>query len=124
MGFKFLRHISRTVGLAFLIDLSDERYMDAFDTLSEELRSYAPELLDKPKVVIGTKIDDPEAAEHLENLRNARSDLSILGLSNITGEGLDGVKQAFIRLVGDAGNPQDDGFTTVVDNDAQYREEP
>jgi hypothetical protein len=56
-------------------------------------------------------------------LRNARSDLSILGLSNITGEGLDGVKQAFIRLVGDAGNPQDDGFTTVVDNDAQYREE-
>ena len=124
MGFKFLRHISRTVGLAFLIDLSDERYMDAFDTLSEELRSYAPELLDKPKVVIGTKIDDPEAAEHLENLRNARSDLSILGLSNITGEGLDGVKQAFIRLVGDAGNPKDDGFTTVVDNDAQYREEP
>ena len=41
MGFKFLRHISRTKGLVYLIDLSDENYLDSFDILSEELRKYS-----------------------------------------------------------------------------------
>src|SRR5690554_3257107 len=61
MGLKFLRHIARTVALAFLIDLSDERYATALETLQGEIKEYAPELLEKPYVVIGTKIDLEEA---------------------------------------------------------------
>jgi GTP-binding protein len=124
MGFKFLRHIARTSGLAFFIDLSDERYLSAYGTLTEELRSYAPQLLEKPQVIIATKLDEPDAPEHLEDLRKSFDGVTVLGLSNITGEGLDGVKQAFIRLVGTAEKPVDDGFTTVVDTEAEYREEP
>ncbi len=123
MGFKFLRHISRTVGLAFMIDLSDDRYESAYDTLCEELRSYAPALLEKGQVIIGTKIDEEGAKERLANLRSLRSDLDILGLSNITGEGLDAVKQAFIRLVGESKRTRDDSFTTTIDTEAEYREE-
>ncbi|MDD3366016.1 MAG: GTPase ObgE [Sphaerochaetaceae bacterium] len=124
MGIKFLRHISRTVGLAFIIDVTDERCESAYDTLCEELRSYAPSLLEKPHVVIGTKIDEPEGKERLAQLQSARPDLLILGLSNISGEGIEEVKQAFIQLVGQSGKPKDDGFTTVVDTDAVYREHP
>jgi GTP-binding protein len=124
MGFKFLRHISRTVGLAFMIDLTDERFLTAYDTLCDELRSYAPELLEKSQVVIGTKIDDPEAADNLDKLRSEKPGLTVIGLSNITGEGLEEVKQAFIHLVGKANKPKEDGFSTVVDTEAEYREEP
>lgn len=123
MGFKFLRHISRTVGLAFLIDLTDERFESAYVTLCEELRSYAPSLLEKGQVVIGTKIDEPEAKERLLQLRQQQPELNILGLSNITGEGLDDVKKAFIHLVGESNKPVDDGFTTTIDTEAEYREE-
>lgn len=123
MGFKFLRHISRTVGLAFLIDLTDERFESAYVTLCEELRSYAPSLLEKGQVVIGTKIDEPEAKERLLQLRQQHPEMNILGLSNITGEGLDDVKKAFIHLVGESNKPVDDGFTTTIDTEAEYREE-
>ena len=123
MGFKFLRHISRTSGLAFLIDLTDENFLTAYEKLSHELESYAPELLDKRQVIIGTKIDLPEAKENLKELKKSKKELQIIGLSNITGEGLDKVKQAFIYLVGDAEKSFDDQFESNVDFDAVYREE-
>jgi GTP-binding protein len=103
MGIKFLRHISRTAGLAFLIDLSDDNYLLAFDTLSQELGNYAGDLLEKPKIVIGTKLDDPIAPQRLQELQTARPDLHILGLSNVTQEGLEDVKKAFIELVSVSG---------------------
>ena len=125
MGFKFLRHIARTIGLAFLIDLSDDRFLEAYDTLCEELRSYAPELLEKPQVVIGTKTDEESAPERLAILKKARPELNVIGLSNFTGEGLDEVKQAFIHMVStsERRTEVDSDFTTTVDKDAEYREE-
>ena len=121
MGLKFLRHIARTVALAFLIDLSDERYATALETLQGEIKEYAPELLEKPYVVIGTKIDLEEAPERLAELQ---AKYPVIGLSNISTEGVEEVKSAFINLVNVAGKEIDDGFTTVVDHDAHYREEP
>ena len=125
MGIRFLRHISRTIGLAFLIDLSDERYMDAYSVLCEELRSYAPELLDKPQVVIGTKIDEEGTHERLGELRNKYPGLNVIGLSVFTEEGLEEVKQAFIHMVSNAERKTEvqTGFTTIVDTEAEYREE-
>ncbi len=121
MGLKFLRHIARTVALAFLIDLSDERYVTALETLQGEIKEYAPELLEKPYVVIGTKVDLEEAPERLAELQ---ASYPIIGLSNISTEGVEEVKSAFINLVNVAGKEIDDGFTTVVDHAAHYREEP
>ncbi len=125
MGIKFLRHIARTVGLAFIIDLSDDRYMQAYDTLCEELNAYASELLEKPQVVIGTKIDEEGAPERLVELQAARPELKVIGLSNFTGEGLDLVKQAFILMVSNSERRTEAevNFTTTVDPDAEYRDE-
>lgn len=126
MGFKFLRHISRTKGLAYLIDLSDENYLEAFDILSAELRKYSQELADKDYVIIGTKIDEDGADKRFEELKSKFSSCTVLPLSIYDDDLLLPVKQAFIRLAGkeeerkleDAG-----GFTTKVNKDAVYRDE-
>jgi GTP-binding protein len=132
MGIKFLRHINRTTGLAFLIDLSDDRYLDAYEILCKELEAFEPALLQKKQVLIGTKIDEPGAEEHLRELREKYPDKDIIGLCVYYDQGVDEVKQAFIRMVGDAENPalqalresKGGGFSTKVDLDAEYPDEP
>jgi len=134
MGFKFLRHISRTTGLAFLIDLSDDRYLTAYEKLSDELEAYSPELLDKPKVIIGTHLDEEEkdAPKHLEEIKAKYPDIKVIGLCVYLEQGVDEVKQSFIKMVGDNENETLEtlrnnaagGFSAHVDNDAYYPENP
>lgn len=126
MGFKFLRHISRTKGLAFFIDLSDESCLDSYDILCGELGTYAPALLEKPQVIIASKLDEDGAQERLEALRARLAGKDIHPLSIYMDETVEDVKQAFIRLVATSGIVEDEeggGFTTRVDNDAFYRDE-
>ena len=126
MGFKFLRHISRTKGLAFFIDLSDESCLDSYDILCGELGTYAPALLEKPQVIIASKLDEDGAPERLEALRARLAGRDIHPLSIYMDETVEDVKQAFIHLVATSGIVEDEeggGFTTRVDNDAFYRDE-
>lgn len=125
MGFKFLRHISRTKGLAYLIDLSDENYLTAFDILSGELKKYSENLVNKPYVIIGTKIDEDGADERFEELKSRFSGVSVLPLSIYDDDLLLPVKQAFMHLAMSGGKKEDasGGFTTKVNNDATYRDE-
>lgn len=126
MGIKFLKHITRTQGLAFLIDLSDNRYLNAYDALCKELYAFEPSLLDKPQVIIGTHLDEDGAPEHLEELKRKYADKVVLGICVFLEEGVTDVEKAFLRLVAEAGKKPDDAssFTTRVDADAEYREEP
>ena len=126
MGFKFLRHISRTKGLAFLIDLSDENYLDSYSILTNELHSYAPELLKKPQVIIASKYDEDNAEERYEKLQEQFGDTPVHKLSIYMDETVEDVKHAFIKMVADSGIKEvndNGGFTTKVDNDAYYRDE-
>jgi GTP-binding protein len=123
MGYKFLRHISRTVALAFFIDLSDDSYLTAYPTLLDELKSYAPSLIEKPLMIIGTKIDEEGTEERLKELQQTITDYTVLPLSNITGEGLLEIKHQFVLITHlDESKPADEGFTAVIDTSAEYRE--
>ena len=95
LGLKFLKHISRTKGLAFLIDLSDPNFLSAFATLLGELRDYSEELAAKPRLLLGTKLDLPETDEHLEELRKAFPEEKVLGLSAFTHKGLEELRREF-----------------------------
>ena len=125
MGFKFLRHISRTKGLVYLIDLSDENYLDSFDILSEELRKYSEEIAEKKYIIIGTKIDEPDAEERFEKLKEKYSLETVLPLSIYADELLEPVKQAFMTLadLGVKKEISNGGFTSSMDMDAVYRDE-
>ena len=125
MGFKFLRHISRTKGLAYLVDLSDENYLTSFDKLYTELKEYSEDLVNKPYVIIGTKIDEDEAEERFSKLKEKYKDVEVLPLSIYMDELLEPVKKAFVKLSGILVDKKEDngGFTSVMNMDAEYRDE-
>jgi GTPase len=99
LGLRFLKHISRTKALAFLIDLSDENWESAFGILLDELRSFSTELAQKRRVVIGTKLDLPETEGRLEALAAALPAESVSGISVFSGQGLDLIQDLFLRMV-------------------------
>jgi GTP-binding protein len=60
LGHQFLRHVERARVLCILIDLApvdDTSPQAQLDVLLRELESYDPQLLERPRVIVGTKID-------------------------------------------------------------------
>jgi GTP-binding protein len=99
LGIRFLKHISRTACLAYLIDLSDENWKEAFDILAEELHSFSPLLAEKSRIIIGTKLDLPEAQERFEDFKARYKDETVFGISVFSQEGLESLKDAFYSQV-------------------------
>ncbi|GMO30794.1 MAG: GTPase ObgE [Termitinemataceae bacterium] len=99
LGIRFLKHISRTAALAFLIDLSDENYLQAFDILKGELNSYSEELLTKKRIVVGTKLDTEDASQHLEQLKGQLHGENVVGISVFSAEGINELSQIFNSMV-------------------------
>ena len=60
LGHKFLKHIERARVLCVMVDLADIDGPDPYEQeriLLNELSEYQPELLERPRVVVGTKSD-------------------------------------------------------------------
>lgn len=103
LGFKFLKHISRTQCLLFIIDASDENYLTAYETLEKELAAYSPELAKKPRMVLCNKIDVEGALERAEEIKKSiqekDSDISVLSVSVLNNIGMKALQGAIIQLV-------------------------
>ncbi|MCL1818568.1 MAG: GTPase ObgE [Spirochaetaceae bacterium] len=102
LGLKFLKHISRTAALAFLVDLSAEGWEGAFDILRGELAGYSPELAAKKRVLVATKLDLAEARERFPLFQQRHAEERVLGISAITHTGLDELRREFGSLVAQA----------------------
>ncbi|MDR1247728.1 MAG: Obg family GTPase CgtA [Treponema sp.] len=105
LGIRFLKHIARTTALAFLIDLSEDTYLEAFDILLGELGSFSPELIQKPRILVGSKTDKDDLAEtpaeRLAILQSRYPEETVWGISVFSGEGLDELAAALGRLAGE-----------------------
>jgi len=113
LGIRFLKHISRTQALAFLIDLSDDNYLDAFDILLNELNSFSEELAKKKRLLAGTKTDLEGTAERLACLSAKYPAEEIIGISVFSGDGMEELTRAFMRLTSgqEAENEKEDELT-------------
>ena len=82
LGHRFLRHIERARVLVILVDLASVEGRSAEEqerVLLEELRRYRPELLERPRVVVGSKLDlAPDAVTGCD-----------LSISAVVGTGVD-----------------------------------
>jgi GTP-binding protein len=114
LGFRFLKHISRTSALAFLIDLSDNNCLEAFDILLNELNTYSPDLIKKKRLIVGTKTDLEETSQKLAELAAKYSSEEIMGISVFTGDGIKELSYAFLRLTE---HTEEDDDAQVIDED-------
>src|SRR4051794_21540669 len=86
LGHQFLRHVERARVLVVLLDLApvDERSAaDQERILVDELRRYRPDLLDRPRIVVGSKGDVATQA-FADDDESGR-----LTISGVTREGVD-----------------------------------
>lgn len=99
LGLEFLRHISRTRLLVYVLDIA-EAPADDLTTLQNELRSFDPSLLELPALVALNKCDvadDDEIAEATHEL--TRFGLPVLPISAQEGRGLPELKDAIFDLL-------------------------
>jgi GTP-binding protein len=111
LGHQFLRHIERARVLCMLIDLApmDGTWpADQERILLRELGEYQPELLDRPRVVVGTK-GDVVPHEDLEVLEWDRPVISA-----VTGQGVRELVGRLASLVHEAREAEDAGADGVV----------
>ncbi|AFG37936.1 GTPase ObgE [Spirochaeta africana] len=95
LGLRFLRHIARTRGLVFLLDVTKPNPGEVFRMLLDELRSYAEELVELPRMVIANKVDLDPDGEYLARFREEiPADETVLALSNFSRQGLEEVIRA------------------------------
>lgn len=99
LGTKFLKHIERTAGLLFLIDLSDDNYKEAYTVLNAELLKYSDKLKDRPRIIVGSKLDIEGTAERLQELKSQFPDMTVIGISVFNRWGMGELKKAMLNIV-------------------------
>ncbi len=111
LGIRFLKHIARTRGLAFVIDIGDADMQHSYATLREELGAYSRELLTKDACIVLTKTDRIATGEveatvletfHRDISSDTAGELSeqipIFPVCALTGEGLEELRQGLVAL--------------------------
>lgn len=103
LGIRFLKHISRTAGLLFMIDCSDESCLDAYDLLLKELEEFGKALAEKPRIVLCNKIDIEGALENAQRVKRAiqekEPDVTVIALSVAARTNVEEARREIISLV-------------------------
>ena len=84
LGHAFLRHIKRCKIIVILIDMAgtDNRApWDDYKQLLKELELYDPAMLDRPRLVVANKMDEPQAEENLKTFKRKVRKVAVLPIS-------------------------------------------
>jgi GTP-binding protein len=106
LGDQFLKHIERTRALVHLLDGAkplDEMLEDRA-TIERELAAWNPKLIEKPTIVVVSKLDLPDARERLLELQAI--DPQARGISSATREGVQELVYAIWQTIKDAPMPE------------------
>ena len=127
LGHLFLRHVERARVLVLLLDLATVEGVSPDEqerVLLDELGRYRPDLLERPRLVVGSKADVATVAP---------ADLPELRLSAVTRDGVDRFLGTLANLVDEARGaepveegfvvlrPAEEGFSVVRDDDGAFR---
>lgn len=99
LGLEFLRHISRTRLLAFVVDISTDMTA-TMEALRKELEEYDPKLLELPAVVVVNKIDlaSPDEVDRAIDSLSAFG-LPVVAVSALEGHRLEDVRDTLFALL-------------------------
>ena len=96
LGHDFLRHVERTKLLIYVLDMGGVDGRDPvhdYASLRHELQLYNEDLIHRPALVLGNKMDLPDAADHLARFIK-ETGITPLTLSAEQGDGIDKLKEA------------------------------
>jgi len=105
LGHRFLKHIERARVLCVMLDLNDIEGPDPYEQeriLLNELGQYQPDMLERPRVVVGTKSD------------SAIFDWDGMAISSVTSQGVRELVQKMSELVFEARQAQPDSEGIVI----------
>jgi GTP-binding protein len=105
LGHEFLRHIERCKVLVLLLDMagSDNRPpWDDYKNLLNELELYDPTLLERPRLVVANKMDEPTAEENLKKFKRRIRKTPVLPIAAAFDEGIEKFKKMIREAVQDA----------------------
>ena len=105
LGHAFLRHIARCRIIVILLDMAgtDNREpWDDYASLLQELELYDPALLEKPRLVVANKMDEPAAEAMLKKFKRKITKTPVLPISAAFGQGI----PEFRRLIRKAAQAQ------------------
>jgi GTP-binding protein len=101
LGTQFLRHIERTRILIHLIDagtIDREHPLDHFKTVNRELKSFNPQLTQKPQIVALNKMDLPGSQEAADAFA-AALDAEVILISAIKKRGIQRLISRILELL-------------------------
>ena len=106
LGHAFLRHIQRCKILVLLLDMAgtDAREpWDDYKQLLSELGLYDEALLDRPRLVVANKMDEPVAEENLKKFKRKIRKVPVLPISAAFDEGIEKFRKTIREMVEAAG---------------------
>lgn len=107
LGHQFLRHVERARVLLVLVDLAAYDMVSPADQLKvllKELGNYQPDLLDRPRLVVGSRVDVETADIEFDGLK----------ISAVAGTGLDALVGQLAALVIEAREEVEETVGIVV----------
>lgn len=106
LGDQFLRHVERTRVLLHLLDgaKSTEEILHDKETIEHELEAWNPALVERPVILVVSKLDLPDAQERLQELRAQFPE--IRGISSATGEGVRELVYAAWKIIQETPLPE------------------
>ncbi|CAK1228730.1 GTPase ObgE [Fructobacillus tropaeoli] len=115
LGFQFLRHVERTRVILHLVDMSGIEGQDPYvqyKKILTELKEYDPTILERPQIVVATKMDMPDSEELFAKFQEqvqADSGLAktpeIVSISAVTHDGVDALLRETADLLDQAPVP-------------------
>src|SRR6185503_16594264 len=104
LGHQFLRHIERCKVLILLLDMAgaDNRApWEDYQNLLKELELYDPGLLERPRLVVANKMDEPAAEENLKKFKRRIRKTPVLPIAAAFDEGIEKFKKVIRESVED-----------------------
>lgn len=103
LGDQFLKHIERTRILVHLVDVSQPERNPVADyrVVQRELGLFNRDLLERPQIVAASKMDSLNSRRQLGHLKAlcTRSGVPFVGISAVTGEGIDELVRLLARML-------------------------
>jgi GTP-binding protein len=109
LGHEFLRHVERCKVLVLLLDMAgvDGRLpWDDYTKLLMELELYDPTLLEKPRLVVANKMDEPAAETNLKTFKRKIRKTPVLPIAAAFDEGIGKFRKVIREAVESADSPR------------------